>query len=272
MQGARQRCEQALHGAGLVVRAEDRVELVVERAHAFRRGGDLRDARETPPVDDAEPLGEVHRQLLGGRRACRARAPCRRITVSHRTRAENRDDAPGQQPSRDPIEVVADVLCLRFGAQRPILAQHGRMDLLQLGARLDAELAYERLSRVLEGLQRVRLTARAVEGEHEHAPQPLAEGIPCDERFQRGDRLAISSHRDTGVELLLGRDETPLLEPPDLLRANVSCSRSAKAEPRQRPSASVRRRTRSSGSATLDCASRCSKRPRSSSSSAATST
>ncbi len=55
------------------------------------------------------------------------------------------------------------------------MAQDLLLQLLQVPGRIDPELVGEQLSRALEGAERVRLAARAVQRQHQHRPDPFAE-------------------------------------------------------------------------------------------------
>ena len=83
-------------------------------------------------------------------------------------------------------------------------------------ARLEAELLGEHTAALLVGVQRFRLTAGAVEREHELPARPLAERLLRDERFQLGDELVVSPQLEDGLDPLLPRGETELLEAGDL--------------------------------------------------------
>ena len=74
-----------------------------------------------------------------------------------RARAEHRDDAAGHQRSHDVPDRV-------LGLGRPnalearLLPQDRRVQTLELRARFDPEFVHERPTRVLVGLERLRLT------------------------------------------------------------------------------------------------------------------
>jgi hypothetical protein len=62
-------------------------------------------------------------------------------------------------------------------------------------------------------LERLRLPARTVQGEHQLLSQALAERIPPDELPQLADELAVTAGGEIGVDASLERLEARLLEP-----------------------------------------------------------
>ena len=96
-----------------------------------------------------------------------------------------------------------------------VLPQDRLLELLQGLARLDAELVGERSPRVLVGGERVSLTARAVEREHQLAAQALPEGVLRDEAFELRHELGVASQRQVCLDPSLDGDETKLLEAND---------------------------------------------------------
>ncbi len=72
-----------------------------------------------------------------------------------------------------------------------VLAQDGRLKVAQLPRRLDAEAADQRLAGRAVGLERVRLAAGAVEGEHELAAEPLTERVLPHERLELAGDLGV---------------------------------------------------------------------------------
>src|SRR5262249_46361908 len=92
-----------------------------------------------------------------------------------------------------------------------------RVDLLEPRARLDAELIDERAARLVVALERVRLTAGAVEREHQLAPQPLPERELIDERLEFADEVAGAAQLAACVDAVLDGVGAELLQPPDLV-------------------------------------------------------
>ena len=77
---------------------------------------------------------------------------------------------------------------------------------------LEAELLVEQPACVAVGLERRRLAAGAVQGEHQLSPQALAERLRGDDRLQLGDELAVAAEREVGVDPVLERGEPQLRE------------------------------------------------------------
>ena len=83
-------------------------------------------------------------------------------------------------------------------------------------ARLEPELGGEVLPAVLVHLQRLRLATGPVQRQHELTAEALAERVALDERLELTDQLVVPSEREVGVDPLLERGQTELLEPSDL--------------------------------------------------------
>jgi hypothetical protein len=73
---------------------------------------------------------------------------------------------------------------------RRFLGQDGSLEVLQLRARVQAELIGQIAAGILIGLERVPLATIGVQGEHQQTPQALATGLVRDETAQLRDRLA----------------------------------------------------------------------------------
>src|SRR4051794_8313916 len=80
--------------------------------------------------------------------------------------------------------------------------------------------------------ERLRLTPRAIQREHQLRVQTLAPGILTGSLSELGDQLAIKTEGQFGRDALVGRDELSLLESLDVhLRERVE------VEVRERPAA-----------------------------------
>ena len=90
------------------------------------------------------------------------------------------------------------------------------LQLLELFARLQAEVVDERPSCLLVGLQRVDLPARAVERQHQLGPQPFAQRLARDERGELTDEIGVAAEREISLDPLLERSEAALLEALDV--------------------------------------------------------
>ena len=90
--------------------------------------------------------------------------------------------------------------------------QDRALELLQLLARLRAQLVDERLARGGVGGERVRLPTGAVERKHELRAKALAERLLRDELLELGDHLGLPAEREVGVDPALERLEAQLAE------------------------------------------------------------
>src|SRR5581483_546739 len=79
-------------------------------------------------------------------------------------------------------EVAAAPADGRRGGDGRIVREDRLLQPAKLRARLETELVVEHAPRLLERVERVRLTAAAVERQHQLAPQPLPEGIVRERR------------------------------------------------------------------------------------------
>ena len=68
-------------------------------------------------------------------------------------------------------------------------------------------------ARVPVRLERLGLSARAVEREHQLAAQALAMGVLRDQRLQLADQLGVAAERKVGLDALLERREAQVVEP-----------------------------------------------------------
>ena len=128
-------------------------------------------------------------------------------------------------------QVAAAPRCDRHGGDRRVLRQDRRLQPAKLRPGLEARLLHEAPPRLLEGLERVRLTAAPVERQHQLAPKALTHGVLLERRMKRGHDLPMLAKRQRRLELLLERINMQRLEPPRL-----------SAEPRH-VSKAVQRRT-----------------------------
>ena len=166
------------------------MELVVERSDALHDGDVLGDLGQLARLlgrarrsSSASRVAMLGRERLGADVRARARARAGRRAA----RARPRRSDPRRRAGRT------------AGRKRRLLAQDRRVQRLQRGARLDAELVDAAPPRVLVGAQRLGLAARAVEGEHELAAQALAQGVRGDERLELADELGVAAELELGV-------------------------------------------------------------------------
>ena len=155
--------------------------------------------------------GEREPRLAGSARAGQRHEP-------HVVAPEQAGDRRGFEPAADERrgrhrQPNATRLGRFRGGERGVLAQHLPLELLQLGAGVDAQLLDECVARSPVGLERVSLTAGPVEREHVLVAEPFAEWVRGDEPFELGDELVVPSERELGVVQQLERTQTPVLEP-----------------------------------------------------------
>jgi hypothetical protein len=120
---------------------------------------------------------------------------------------------PGQWPARS----------AERGARRPAreIEPRGVLEDLafqaaELGIGLQPQLLGQLPASVLVDAQRVRLPARAVQGEHELAAQVLAVRVARHQRLQLPGERGMTAEREIGVDALLQRGHAQLVEPGDL--------------------------------------------------------
>src|SRR5581483_6748133 len=194
-QACRQRREEAVERRGLAVRLEQRVERVVERAGAVQRRDRLRHARQLGGLEPG-PARELARERLG-------------------VRADDDRDATRQKRVGDLLEMVAGGH-RSSPARRRLLAEDRRLEPLEERARLEPERVHERPAALPVDLERVRLPARAVEGEHQLASQPLAQRLRADERLELGNELGVAAERELRLGALLHERQPQLAQARDL--------------------------------------------------------
>src|SRR5262249_56767325 len=97
-----------------------------------------------------------------------------------------------------------------------ILVEDPLVEIAQRATRLDAELLDERAPRLLVGGERLALTPRTVQREHQLRVQPLAERIPVHQRLELAYEIVVPTEHEVGFDSLLYRNESPLLQTGDL--------------------------------------------------------
>ena len=96
------------------------------------------------------------------------------------------------------------------------LAENGLLKLSKHGARLDTEFVDEQAPRLSIDIQRLCLTARSIEREHELRAETFAEGVLAHERLELSDKLGVSSELEFSSNPPLDAGETNLFEPKNL--------------------------------------------------------
>ena len=177
--------------------------------------------RDAEDGQDAVPAKLGHRAAVA-----RAHGASRVVVpVEHaakRLRVERRDlvrvGEPGEDAGHPAAGVGRDgrVAGRRHLGRGDVPAQDGRLQVAQLPRRLDAEAADQRLAGRAVGLERVRLAAGAVEGEHELAAEPLTERVLPHERLELAGDLGVPPEGEVGVDALAEAAEAEVVEPGDL--------------------------------------------------------
>src|SRR5262245_11221235 len=178
---------------------EQLVELVVERPKALHHRDVLRDA------------GEVQRAVFGDIEGTRKmRGQLTRAVVT-----DDRDHTTRYQCLHDLAFRVTTAV--RGGMSDGCLVTEDlRLQSLQLGTRLDAELVDEPRARALIDVERLCLTPTAVKRQHQLAAERLAQRMLADEPLELADDIAVAAELEVRLDALLERDHPQLLEPPDL--------------------------------------------------------
>ena len=130
--------------------------------------------------------------------------------------AQHGDQPAAEQRKQDLLEVVLRGRHRIGRLQSRVLSQNRAVQLLELAARLDAELFDQERSAVLIRLQRLRLSARSIERQHVLTPKPLAHRMLLDQSFELPDELAVARGIQIGLHTLLERGEPKLLEMRDV--------------------------------------------------------
>jgi hypothetical protein len=83
---------------------------------------------------------------------------------------------------------------------------------LERGSWVNAELVRQDVLRALERLQRFRLSARAIQREHQLGPEALPEWMLHHQPLKFGDDLAMPPERKIGLDPFLERGERQLVQ------------------------------------------------------------
>src|SRR5439155_5442065 len=105
----------------------------------------------------------------------------------------------------------------RRTVERRILREDRPLEVLQGATGLDAEIGEHRAPRGPIRVERLRLPAGAIEGDHQLPAQSLPQRMSRHERLQLGGEIVVSAERQVGLESILRRGDVQLLEPRDLL-------------------------------------------------------
>ena len=131
----------------------------------------------------------------------------------------------------------------RLPLERRILVEDRALELLQIAARLEAELAVENGTGLAVDLERIGLTALTVESKHELSPGPLPVRIFLDEAVELGQDAILLAERDPCVDAIRARLAALAFQPPDRLLGEARRSGSRRVRGRAR----VRVRSKAGG-------------------------
>ena len=187
-----------------------RIELAESRAQRLHPGPVGRGAARLPAAahqDAGAPPSGVRRHLLGQA----ALADSRLAGEQEEAGAPGvRRLDPRQQrgelllaPDEGPVGGLGRGLDVGDEVEGRVLLEDRLLELAQIAPRLQPELLDERDARLAVGVQRLGLTARAIEGEHELAAQRLAQAMLADERLELAHHLGVASRRQVAFDALL---------------------------------------------------------------------
>ena len=108
--------------------------------------------------------------------------------------------------------------------QALVLREDPSLELVQLRAGLEADLVDQPGARGAVGLQRVRLTAVAVEREHELTAQPLAQRMLAHQRLQLTGEARVLAERELRLDAQLDRRQPQLVQADDRALARTARS------------------------------------------------
>ncbi len=136
------------------------------------------------------------------------------VATRERHDREPEEKAPGARPRRLPRHVGCawgrhrlPGLGERRGRERLVLPQDGSLEIAELLSGLEPELVVQPRAQATVRLERVRLSPRAVQGEHQLGVQALLIGVLDDEGLEGSDELRVPAQLELGVELLHLHDE-----------------------------------------------------------------
>jgi hypothetical protein len=96
------------------------------------------------------------------------------------------------------------------------VAQDLLVQALQGRGRVDPQLLGQDLSGLLEGRERLGLSARPVQRQHQLAPQPLPQRLVSGQPLQLGRDLAMATKHQQRIDPLLAGRGAQLLQPSEL--------------------------------------------------------
>ena len=118
----------------------------------------------------------------------------------------------------------AALLCLwrRLGGPRleqaGIVGEDRLLQALELRSRLKPQLGVQGPDRVAVRIERLALTSRAIQGEHQLSTQPLAQRLGGHQLLELGHELGAAAEHELGLDTILDGGGPQVLQPRDLGR------------------------------------------------------
>ena len=134
----------------------------------------------------------------------------------------------------------------RHPGEPRVLVEYMVCEQAKVRTRLDAKFLDEVATHPLVGLQRFRLAAGPIEGEHELTAQALTISVAVGQDFELADKIRMSPQSEVRLEPLLQAGQAQLLQPPGFSLRERLVHHVGEGE----PAPQRERRTKRGGSAT----------------------
>ena len=186
---------------------------------------------ERPGHGRRDRLGVADDGQLDHRRRPAARRPVgteatRQARLADPARAGQRDEALADEQCRESGQVVvaADQPCRnvdhdargrrtsRHRPERGVVGEHLAFQRSGLRRRVETELVAAHARQLGGPTQRLGLATRAVQGEHQLAPEDLPQRVHGDEPFEVADQLEVLARSKAGLDPALGGGQAQLVE------------------------------------------------------------
>ena len=200
-------------------RASHRVALVGDAQRRRKRRGDEGRVREAREIDERGTVGARLSELLSRGDSEPRLADAARAYEGHepRARLEQRGDrsdlGPATHQRRGGPRHRRRLAARSLERERRVVAQDRPLELAQPWAGLDAELLAQLRVGPPVGIERVRLAAGSVEGEHQLAPGKLSVGMLGHERRKLRDELDVVTEGQPCLVAQLVGNQPKLAEP-----------------------------------------------------------
>ena len=165
--------------------------------------------RSQPRLADAGLAG-YHYQLAPSRRGP---CPCLLQPVQLGAPADQRRPRRGGEDWRQARRVLARAGRGGGQVEGGVLAQDLLLKAAQSRSRVDAELRGEIVADPPVSAQSVRLTAGAVQGQHQMTPELLPEWLPAYQVLKVADELGVGAERQLGLRSPFQRRQPEFFEP-----------------------------------------------------------